>query len=303
MDRGIPTEESLTQMRQNTPPMSYLVGTPKGQLGKLEAGLLKLPWQVVREGVQVKLLSKDGEVYILAQSQARIGKERSIRRRHLKKLWARLGELQKQTLTRDELLLKLGQAKQPSPAAWRLVEIQLPPLTTDPQQIVSWTYSLRKNKLRQVRRREGRYLLRTNLTGKDPAELWRFYMLLNRVEEAFKNLKGDLAIRPIFHQKERRIEAHIFVAFVAYALQATLQHRLKNLAPGLTLRSVLEKLSTIQMLDVHLPTTDGRTVILSRYTQPEPEQQLLLDQLKLQFPPQPLPRITAPKINLPQTTL
>lgn len=303
MDRGIPTEEVLSRMRESTPPVFYLVGTPKSQLGKLEAGLLNLPWQAAREGVQVKLLPKDGEVYILAQSRARTGKERSIRRRQLKKLWARLDELQKQILTRDELLLKLGQAKQPSPAAWRLVKIQLPPPTTDPQQTVSWTYSLRKDKLRQVRRREGRYLLRTNLTGKDPAELWHFYMLLNRVEEAFKNLKGDLAIRPVFHQKERRIEAHIFVAFVAYALHATLQHRLKNLAPGLTPRSVLEKLNAIQMLDVHLPTTDGRTVILSRYTQPEPEQQLLLDQLKLQLPPQPPPRITAPKINLPQTTL
>ena len=292
MDRGIPTEEVLTQMRQSDPPISYLVGTPKASLGPLAAALLNLPWQSVRDGVEVKLLSQEGEVYVLAQSRDRINKERSMRQRQLKKLWKRLKELKKQKLTRDDLLLKLGAAKQPSPSAWRLVAIQLPPKSR-PKEKISWNYSLRKDKLRQVRRREGRYLLRSNLTGKDPVELWNFYMLLNRVEETFKNLKGDLAIRPIFHQKEHRIEAHIFVAFVAYALHATLQHRLKNLAPGLTPRSVLEKFSAIQMLDVHLPTTDQREVILSRYTHPEPELDLLLLQLKLQLPPQPPPHLTA----------
>jgi transposase len=156
-----------------------------------------------------------------------------------------------------------------------------------------WQFSLRKDKLRKVRRREGRYLLRTNLVGRNPAEMWEFYTQLVQVEEVFKILKGDLAIRPIHHQKEDRIEAHIFVAFMAYALHVTLRWRLRDLAPGLTPRSVLEKFSSVQMIDVHLPTTDGRQVIMSRYTQPEPELQMLLKQLRLSLPNQPPPRVTA----------
>ena len=124
--------------------------------------------------------------------------------------------------------------------------------------------------------------------------IWRWPpSQLVQVEEAFKNLKGDLAIRPIHHQKEERIEAHIFVAFLAYALQVTLRRRLRDLAPGLTPRAVLEKFGSVQMIDVHLPTTDGRKVIMSRYTQPEPELQILLKQLRLSLPNQPPPRVTA----------
>ena len=138
----------------------------------------------------------------------------------------------------------------------------------------------------------GRYLLRTNLSGDDPALLWQYYIQLVAIEEAFKNLKGDLAIRPIFHQLERRIEAHIFVAFLAYCMQITLTRRLHALAPGLTARSALEKFAAVQMIDVHLPTTDGREIVLTRYTQPEPELQLLISRLKLALPPQPPPKIT-----------
>jgi hypothetical protein len=135
------------------------------------------------------------------------------------------------------------------------------------------------------------YLLRSNLTGGDPAQLWAFYLQLTEGEQAFKELKHDLAIRPIYHQTDERIEAHIFVAFLAYGLQVTLKQRLRSRAPGLTPRSVLDKMSAIQMVDVHLPTTDGRTVILSRYTEPEPDQALLLQMLKLGLPSQPPPRI------------
>ena len=139
------------------------------------------------------------------------------------------------------------------------------------------------------------YLLRTNLSGHEPVQVWEFYTQLVQVEEAFKNLKADLAIRPIHHQKEHRIEAHIFVAFIAYCLHVTLRRRLLDLAPGLTPRSVLEKFAAVQMIDVHLPTTDGREVLLSRYTQPEPEQKIILQQLKLQLPEQPPPKIATPK--------
>jgi len=287
MDRGIPTEEVLAEMRQSDPVVYYLVGTPKGRLSRYEEALTERPWHKVREGVEVKLLPQENEVYVLAKSRDRIHKERSIRRRQLKRLWKRLQALRGMDLSRDQLLLKLGAARQESPSAWRLVHLQVPE-TDEP-----WQFSLRKDRLRKVRRREGRYLLRTNLVGRDPAQMWEFYTQLVQVEEAFKVLKGDLLVRPIFHQKEERIEAHIFVAFLAYALQVTLRRRLRDLAPGLTPRAVLEKFGAVQMIDVHLPTTDGRKVILSRYTQPEPELQMLLRRLRLSLPNQPPPRVTA----------
>lgn len=293
MDRGIPTEEALTQMRAGEPPVSYLVGTPKGRLSKLEAALAERPWHQVREGITVKLLPQQGECYVFAQSASRIDKERAMRRRQLKHLWKRLPELRHMKhLTRDGLLMKLGAARQQWPTAWRLVAIRVPK-KDEPINEQTFHWRLRKKKLRQVRRREGRYLLRTNLTEEDPAKLWQYYTQLTQVEEAFKNLKGDLALRPLYHQNEDRIEAHIFVAFLAYCLHVTLRRWLRDLAPGLTPRSVLEKFAAVQMIDVHLPTTDGRQVVLPRYTQPEPELKVLLQQLKLTLPEQPPPRITS----------
>jgi transposase len=287
MDRGIPTEEVLAQMRQSDPPVQYLVGTPKGRLTQYEQALLQKSWQEVRPGVRVKLLPQDQELYVLAQSQDRVAKERSMRRRQLKWLWRRLQEVQGMKCQRDELLRKLGAAEHQAPGAWRLVNLEVDP------QAAAFTYRLDKNKLRIVRQREGRYLLRSNLTASDPANLWTFYLQLTQVEEAFKNLKGDLAVRPIYHQDQERIEAHIFIAFLAYCLHVTLGRRLRDLAPGLTPRAVLEKFAAVQMLDVRIPTTDGREVVLSRYTQPERELQLLLHKLKLELPAQPPPKISA----------
>jgi transposase len=292
MDRGIPTEASLASMRATDTPLHYLVGTPKGRLSKLEKAFLTKPWAQVRESVDVKLLEQEGEIYILARSHGRMHKERAMRRRRLKRLWQRLGELQRQKLTRDELLLKLGAAKKDAGRAYGLVDIRLP----DPQQPVNeqtFTFAINAKKLRQTRRREGRYLLRSNLCREDPAKLWEYYIQLTEIEQAFKELKGDLAIRPIYHQRDDRIEAHIFVAFLGYCLQVTLKQRLRVLAPGLTPRAALEKFAALQMVDVHLPTVDGRTLILSRYTEPEKDQQLLLEQLRMQLPEQPPPRITS----------
>jgi hypothetical protein len=293
MDRGIPTEDVLAEMRAAETPIHYLVGTPRGRLSRLEQDFLATPWAQVRDAVQVKLVEQDGELYILARSGARRDKEQAMRRRRLKKLIKRLHELRQQKLTRDQLLIKLGAArKEAGPAAWRIIDLQLP----DKDQLVTpETFGFRLNwqRLREARRREGSYLLRSNVVGGDPAQLWTFYLLLVEVEQAFKELKGDLAIRPIYHQTDERIEAHIFVAFLAYCLQVTLKQRLRSLAPGLTPRSVLEKMAAIQMVDVHLPTTDGRTVTLSRYTEPEMDQAILLQQLKLALPAQPPPRITA----------
>jgi hypothetical protein len=288
MDRGIPTEAALEEMRQADPPVSYLVGTPKGRLSRLEQELLGRPWHEARPGVQVKLLPEDGELYVFAESRDRVAKERAMRRRQLKWLWARLKQLSAMRLTREELLMKLGAARAKAPTAWRLVEIEVT------SRGATFSYRLDRNKLRIARRREGRYLLRTNLTEHDPAKLWTYYLQLVAVEEAFKNLKGDLAIRPIFHQHEHRIEAHIFIAFLAYCLHVTLHRRLHALAPGLTPRSVLDKFSALQMIDVNVPTTDGRELQLVRHTEPEPELNLLLQKLKLELPAQPPPKITAP---------
>jgi transposase len=239
--------------------------------------------------VEVKLLAQEKELYILAQSRDRIHKERAMRRRQLRAFLKRLKELQQMKFkSTQKLLLKLGAAKGQYPAAWRLIDIEMPESSAS-----SLSFRLNRQKLRAVRRREGRYLLRSNIYGREPAELWQFYIQLVEIEAAFKNLKDDLALRPIHHQLQHRIEAHIFVAFLAYCLQVSLRVRLRRVAGGLTARAVLDKFAAIQMLDVQFPTTDGRTLILSRYTEPTIDHKLLLEQLNLTLPPQPPPRITA----------
>ena len=220
----------MVEVRECEAPVHYLVGTPKGRLTRLEKSFLELPWRKVRESVEVKLLAEDGELYILAQSRARIDKERGMRRRRLKRLWRRLHELRGQSLKRDELLLKLGAAKKEAGRAWNLVEVRLPKAGEDVTPD-TFTFALRRDRLRKVRRREGRYLLRSNLAGEDPETLWRYYMQLSEIEQAFKELKHDLAVRPVFHQRGERIEAHIFVAFVAYCLHVTLKN------PGAAVRA------------------------------------------------------------------
>lgn len=293
MDRGIPTEEVLAQMRQSDPAVFYLVGTPKGRLSKLEKDLASRPWEQVREGVEVKLLPSEEELYVFAQSRDRVAKERAMRRRRLRRLLTRLRQLQgMKKLQRDELLVKIGQAKAEAGRAFGLVELNLP-RAGEEVSAETFSFRIKRNKLREAYRREGRYLLRSNLCEEAPGKLWELYMQLVQIEEAFKNLKGDLSVRPIFHQLERRIEAHIFLSFLAYCLHVTLRRRLRDLAPGLTARAVIEKFAAVQMIDVHLPTEDGRTVILSRYTQPEKELQMLIEALRLELPDQPPPRITA----------
>ena len=289
MDRGIPTEEALGQLRANG--ASYLVGTPRGRLSQLDAQLIAQPWQQVQSQIEVKL-ARDGEdLYVLTRSGGRRDKEQSMRRRRLKKLWKRLHQLSAmKDLKRDTLLIKLGMAKQEAGNAWDLVDIQLPELrqTVTPE---TFTFRLNRGKLRRIRRSEGTYLLRTNLAAGNPEELWKQYIVLTEIEQAFKEIKHDLNIRPVYHQKDRRIAAHIFVSFLAYCLQVTLKQRAKAKAPGLTPRAILEKFKAMQMIDVHLPITDGRNLILPRYTQPAKELELLLYQLNLTLPDQPPPRL------------
>jgi transposase len=294
MDRGIPTEEVILEMQQADPQIGYLVGTPKGRLSGLEAQLVKLPWQQARPSVRVKLMSKDKELYVFVESQDRLKKERAMRLRKLRALIKRLKELQnfKKPLTRDQLLVAVGQAKEQAGRAFKLLDIQWP---QEGQEVnaKTFTFRLALDRYRQWYRREGRYLLRTNLTETDPKLLWEYYLQLAAIEAAFKNLKDDLRIRPIFHQKEERIEAHIFVAYLAYCLHVTLQAKLRQVAGGLTPRTVLEKFATMQMMDVFFPTEEpGKELLFRRYTQPEKDHQILLAQLGWQLPEQPPPRIS-----------
>ncbi len=289
MDRGIPTEGMLAEMRARG--VDYLVGTPKGRLMKLEKQLLERPWVEARESVQVKLVEQEDEFYVYVESRDRVRKERSIRRRRLKRLWARLEELRaRKQLSRDRLLGSLGAAKKEAGRVWGLVKIRLP-APGEAVDAATFRYELDRGKLRIAIRREGRYLLRSNMRSASPELVWENYLLLTRIEQAFQELKGDLAVRPIYHQTDARIEAHIFVSFLAYCLHATLRNLARRHASGLTVRAILDKLAAIAMIDVHLPTTDGREIILSRYTEPDGDQALVLSRLGLELPDQSPPRV------------
>jgi len=293
MDRGIPTEEVLEELQSGDSQVQYLVGTPKGKLTKLEKQLTELPWQVARSAVRVKLLPQDKETYVFVESQDRLSKERAMRLRKLRSLMERLRQLQqaKKPLGRDDLMMKLGVAREQAGRVYSLIRVNIPESGDD---LRGFTFKLDRSKYRKCRRREGRYLLRTNLTESDPGQLWERYLLLTEIEAAFKSLKDDLSLRPIYHQKESRIEAHIFVAYLAYCLQVTLKGQLRNVAGGLTPRAVLDKFASIHMLNVIFPMEDeGKELVLRRYTQPEKDHQILLEQLGWELPEQPPPAITS----------
>ncbi len=229
---------------------------------------------------------------MLAKSEGRRAKERAIRRRKLVRLLWKLRDLRRKCPARDQLLLRIGAAKKEAGRAFGFVRMHLP---QEGEEVTreTFTFRLDKEKLEKAELRDGHYLLRSNLVSEDPSVLWERYIQLTQIESAFKTLKSELGLRPIYHQVEKRVEAHIFVAFQAYALSVTLKQRLRVLAPGLTPRAVLDKLTSMQMLDVCFPTTDGRWLIMPRYTQPEPDQMLLLHRLHLSLPSQPPPRIKA----------
>jgi transposase len=289
MDRGIPTEAVLQEMRE-TERQFYLVGTPKARVTKYEKQWLELPWHKVRDSVQVKLFSQDGELYVLAKSEGRQQKEIAIRRKKLARLLRKLRRMRKSLPSRDQLLLRIGAAKKEAGRAFGFVKIRVPGKDEEVTR-QTFTFHTDRKRLQEAELRDGHYLLRTNLVAEDPAVLWDRYMQLTQIEAAFKCLKSDLGIRPIYHQLEHRVEAHIVVAVLAYCLSVTLRHRLQAHAPGLTVRAVLEKVASIQMLDVSFPTTDGRCLTMPRYTEPADDVALLLHQLKLTLPNQPPPRI------------
>jgi transposase len=302
MDRGIPTEAVLEEMRSSDREIFYLVGTPRSKIRQYEKKWLDLPWQKVRESVEVKLFTEAGELYVLAKSEGRRGKETAMRRKKLARLLRKLRAMQRSAPRRDQLLLRIGAARKETGSAFRFLQLQLP---REGEAVTrnSFQFRVDQPKLRAAELQDGHYLLRSNLVGEDPAVLWERYVQLAQIEAAFKAMKSELGIRPLYHQLGHRVEAHILVAFLAYCLLVTLKNRLQALAPGLTPRAVLEKLATIQMLEVWLPTTDGRWLVMPRFTQPEADQVILLHKLKLVLPQQPPPRIKTRVPEFPQEAL
>jgi len=294
MDRGIPTEETLSQMRNEN--IQYLVGTPRAMLSKLEDKLVDLDWKQVNDNVVVKLLAEENELYVLAKSRDRRAKERAIRKYKLRKYLLGLAKLRKSCRNRDRLLERLGALKQQAGKSVKCVELTIPPQGSKvtPE---NFSYSLNRETYKKMILRDGMYLLRTNLAETKPDVIWERYVLLTQVEAAFKSLKSDLAVRPVYHQLEHRVEAHIFVAFLAYCLMITLRQKLRYYAPGLTARDVLDKLSAIMMIDVRIPTTDGRILEMRRHSQPELEQRIILDKLKMNLPKQPPPKVYSHQLN------
>ena len=295
MDRGIPSEAILQEMRAPERQTFYLVGTPRGRIHQHEKKWLDLAWQRVRDSVEVKLYEHEGELYVLAKSSRRQAKENAIRRKRLARLLRRLRAMRKSLPERDQLLLRIGAARKEAGRAFGFVKIRLP---KKDQQVTraSFTFSTDRAKLKAAEQRDGHYLLRSNLTGEDPAVLWVRYVQLTQIESVFRSLKSELGIRPIYHQLEHRADAHVFIAFLADCLQVALKNRLLIHAPGLTPLSVLEKLSTIQMVEVWMPMRDGRWLVLPRHTQPEPDVQALLEQIRITLPPQPPPRIKSSQL-------
>jgi transposase len=294
MDRGIPSEEILREMRDPAREIFYLVGTPKGKIQQCERKWLDLPWQKVRESVEVKLFEQEGELYVLAKSEGRQAKETAMRRKRLSRLLKKLRAMRRSLPSLVQLLMRLGAAKSAAGRAFQFVHLQVP---AEGQEVTRKTFQFRvdKKKLQAAEGRDGHYLLRSNLTAGDPSVLWARYVQLTQIESVFRSLKSELGIRPIYHQLEHRADAHILIAFLAYGLQVTLKQRLLLHAPGLTPTAVLEMLAEIQMIDVWIPTVDQRWLILPRYTQPSSDTKLLIEKLRLELPSQPPPRLTAQK--------
>ena len=308
MDRGIPTEATLEEMRKDG--VAYLVGTPKSSLSKMEEKLVDKPWEAVHEGMSVKLLEQDQELYVQARSSDRQKKETAMRRRKLRVLGRGLHRLRRRALRgklrRDYLIKRVAVLKKEAGRVASFVKIRQP-REGEAVNGSTFTYALDVAAWNAAKDRDGCYLLRGHIPWEDwpagmekqAAVLWKWYMQLVHVEESFKTLKSDLGLRPVFHQLENRVDAHIMVAFLGYCLTVTLRMKLKAAAPGLTPRAVLEALSAMRMVEVHIPTTDGRTLVLPRYTEPEAEQQMVLEKLKLKLPTQPPPRIRQGNIELP----
>ena len=284
-DRGIVSDANLAAIRRRGG--QYLVGTRRAALRHVERALLEGPWTQVRDEVEAQLVPIPGgtETYVLCRSTARREKELAIRRRFSTRLEDRLRGLAHRVAVgrlkdRGKIERVLGRLQAAYASVADLYEMAV--RAEDGQLRLHWRLIEDRRAWRDAR--EGAYLLRTNLQGQTVAELWTKYIQLTEAEAAFRALKSELAVRPVFHQLERRVKAHLLVAFLGYALWVTLKHLLHRRGTGLTPARALALLATLQSADIILPTTDGREIRLRRVTQPTPEQQRLLDQLDITIP-------------------
>jgi transposase len=284
-DRGIVSEENLAALRRRN--AQYLVGTPRSKLKQFEAELLAGGGEQVRDDVEVKRVAMPGgeETYVLCRTTARREKEKAIRSRFSARMEKALHQLAQRVAAgkikdRGKIERRLGRIEARYPSVADLYQMQL--VETDSVLRLDW--QMRPERCTWQETREGAYLLRTNLQAESAAELWTKYMQLTEAEAAFRTLKSALSIRPLFHQLEPRVKAHILVAFLGYALWVTLKHLLQRKQSPLTPARVLALLATVQSADIVLPTTDGREIRLRRVTSPSPEQNAVLELLGITLP-------------------
>jgi transposase len=284
-DRGIISEDNLKALRKRDG--QYLVGTPRAKLKQFEKQLLDGEWEKIRPDVEVQRVATPAgdETYILCRSTARKAKETAMRHRASTSMEQALGKLEKRIASgklkdRSKMERSLGKIQARHPSVNDLYKVAVQENSEGLR--LQWKLIEERRAWRDAR--EGAYLLRTNLKEERSAELWTKYIQLTEAEAAFRALKSELAIRPIFHQKEHRVKAHILVAFLGYALWVTFKHLLKRTHSDLSPARALALLSTLHSADIILPTTDGREIRLRRITTPNPEQQLLLDQLGITLP-------------------
>jgi len=283
-DRGVVSEENLVAIRKRGG--QYLVGTVRSKLKQFEQELLKDDFEKIRPGVEVKQIQIPGgqETYILCRTAGRKEKEKAIRSRFVAKIEKALAGLEKRIVEgklkdRDKMLLRLGRIQASHPQVADLYEMALKDRKEGPRLL--WRQKPEQQQWLQAR--EGAYLLRTNLTVNGAADLWKKYMQLTEVEAAFRTLKSELAIRPLFHQLEKRVKAHVLVAFLGYALQVTLKHLLKRSGSEYSPVEALKRLGEIRSVDIVLPTVEGREIWLRRITKLDTEQQTILCQLQVQW--------------------
>jgi transposase len=291
-DRGVVSEENLQKLKARHG--TYVVGTPRSRLKAFEAELLEKDWQQVRGQVDVKLRpGDDGDMYVIARSVKRRAKENAMRRRQMRQLYDSLQKLDVSVnnghVRNYEVLLKrIGRLEERYVQVFGFIEVAH---VRDNEEIKQFSFRLKSSALKKAYRQDGIYLLRTNLSEKEPAKLWEQYIQLTEVEAAFRTLKSDVGLRPVYHWVEPRVEAHVMLAFLGYAMWVGLKWKLKALAPSLSPRQLIELFRSIQLVDVWFDTIDGRRICLPRITMPQPEQQAILMQIKWQLPAQPPPRI------------
>jgi transposase len=303
-DRGVVSEENLQKVRERGG--TYVVGTPRSRLKDFETELLEQDWQEVRGRVDVKLRAgQDGDLYVIARSVKRRAKENAMRRNRIRSLYDSLKRLAASVehghvRQYDVLIHRLGRLQERYVQVFGFVEISH---QRDHETIQTFEFRLKREALKKAYRQDGIYLLRTNLREEDPAKLWEQYTQLTEVEAAFRTLKSEVGLRPIFHWVGPRVEAHVMLAFIAYAMWVCLKWKLKAVAASLSPRQVIELFRSIQLVEVWFDTVDNRRICLPRITMPEPHHQAVLDQIKWCLPKQPPPRIYTRQKGRPENVL